>query len=93
MNDFTTKSPEQVADQAKQVGQDAADTGRAFARDAVNAAGKKIDSAKSQLSQTTDYLTQAIHDEPVKAVIISAAVSSLLTALVIAALRTDSRYY
>ncbi|AMM25990.1 hypothetical protein AX767_17740 [Variovorax sp. PAMC 28711] len=85
MNDFN-KSPEQLVD-------DAADTGRAYAKDAVNATGKKIDSVKSQLSQTTDALTKAIHDEPVKAVLITAVVSSVLTALVIAAIRGEDHYF
>lgn len=110
MNDFN-KSPDQVADDAKQVGQDAvnkakgvaadanqvtrdaANTGKVYARDAVNAAGKKIDDVKSQLTQTTDALTKAINDQPVKAVLITAVISSVLTALLVIAARSDDRYY
>jgi ElaB/YqjD/DUF883 family membrane-anchored ribosome-binding protein len=109
MDDFN-KTPDQVADDAKQVGEDAVnkakgvasdakrvaiqavDTGRAYAKDAVNAAGKKIDAAKSQLGQTADYLTKAINDEPVKAVLITAALSSVITALLVSSIRSDSRY-
>jgi len=109
--DDSNQSPDQLADDAKQVGQDAVNkargvasdatdvardavaTGRAYAKDAVNAAGKKIDSAKSQISQTTDYLTKAINDEPVKAVLITAVVSSLITALLLSTTRRDSGYY
>ncbi|MEJ8822747.1 hypothetical protein WKW80_12005 [Variovorax humicola] len=80
-----------VAADAKQVAQDAVATGRAYATDAVNAAGKKIDSVKSQLSQTTDYLTKAINDDPLKAVLITAVVSSLISALLVSTMR--SRYY
>ena len=80
-----------VAADAKQVAQDAVATGRVYATDAVNAAGKKIDSVKSQLSQTTDYLTKAINDDPLKAVLITAVVSSLISALLVSTMR--SRYY
>ena len=80
-----------VATDAKEVAQDAVATGRAYATDAVNAAGKKIDSVKSQLSQTTDYLTKAINDDPLKAVLITAVVSSVISALLVSTMR--SRYY
>ncbi|MEJ8852182.1 hypothetical protein [Variovorax rhizosphaerae] len=81
-----------LASDAKRVANDAVDTGRAYAKDAVNAAGKKIDAAKSQLDQTAQYLTKAINDEPVKAVLISAALSAVITALLISAVRGDNRY-
>ena len=81
-----------VASDAKQAADDALDTGKAYAQDAVNAAGRKIDSVASQWTQTTDALTKAINDEPVKAVIIAAAVSSVLTALLVAAMRNNDRY-
>ncbi|MEJ8851840.1 hypothetical protein [Variovorax rhizosphaerae] len=108
--DDSNKSPEQVADDAKQVGEDAVkkakgvatdvkrvandavDTGRTYAKDAVNAAGKKIDAAKSQLDQTAQYLAKAINDEPVKAVLITAALSAVITALLISAIQSDRRY-
>ncbi|MEJ8859974.1 hypothetical protein WKW79_35875 [Variovorax robiniae] len=81
-----------VASDAKRVANDAVDTGRTYAKDAVNAAGKKIDAAKSQLDQTAQYLTKAINDEPVKAVLITAALSAVVTALLISAVRGDNRY-
>lgn len=82
-----------VASEAEAAVSDAVETGRAYAKDAVNAAGKKIDGAKSQLAKSCDDLTRAIYDEPVKAVVITAVVSSLLTALLMSALRSDDRYY
>jgi ElaB/YqjD/DUF883 family membrane-anchored ribosome-binding protein len=85
MNDFD-KSPGQLADEA-------VDAGRTYAKDAVNATGKKIDDVKWQFSQSTDFLTKAIHDEPVKAVVVTAVISSVLTALVIAAVRGEDRYF
>jgi len=81
-----------VASDAKRVVKDAANTGRTYAMEAVNAAGKKIDSVKTQMGQTTEYLTKAINDEPVKAVLITAALSAGLTALLISATRGNSRY-
>ena len=69
-----------VGSDAKQVANDAVDSGKAYAQDAVNAVGKKIDNVKSQVSQTTDALTKAINEEPVKAVLIAAVVSPVLTA-------------
>ena len=110
MNDFD-KSPDQVADEARQVGQDAVykaksigadakqvandavDAGRAYAKGAVSAVGKKMGDVKSQLTHTTDYVTKAINDEPVKAVVVTALISSLITALLISAMRTDRHYY
>ena len=109
MDDFN-KSPDQVADDAKQLGEDAVSkakgialdakrvagqavgTGRAYAKDAVNAAGRKIDEAKSQVGQAADYLTKAINDEPVKAVLIAAGLSAAITALLISAMQNDRRY-
>ncbi|WP_076999109.1 hypothetical protein [Variovorax sp. KK3] len=109
--DDIQKSPEQVADEAKQVGEDAVNkakglasdakqvvndavtTGRAYAQDAVNEAGKKIRGVKAQATQTADYLSEAIHQDPVKAVLVTAVISSVLTALVLSSLRSDRHYF
>ena len=82
-----------LASEAKSAAGDAIDSGRAYARDAVDAAGTKINHMKSQFDQTCDYVTKAIHDEPVKAVLITAVVSSLLTALVAAAIANEERHF
>lgn len=71
---------------------DAMATGKAHVQDAIKAASKQFDTVKSQVSQTTDYLTKAINDEPVKAVVVTAIVSSVLTALVLSALRDRDPY-
>jgi RES domain-containing protein len=110
MNDYQ-KSPDQVATEAKQVGQDAVnkakglasdakhvvddavDAGRAYAQDAVNEAGKKIRGVKAQAAQTADYLTEAIHQDRVRAVLVTAVISSVLTALVVSSLRSDRHYF
>lgn len=71
---------------------DAMATGKAYVQDAIKAASKQFDTVKSQVSQTTDYLTKTINDEPVKAVVVTAIVSSALTALVLLALRDRDPY-
>ena len=82
-----------LASDAKSIASDAIDSGRAYAREAVNAAGRKIEGAKSQLSQSCEFVTKAIHDDPVKAVVVTAVLSSLITALLVTALRSDDRRY
>ena len=99
------KSPDDIAKNAKEVGQDAVDKAKgvasdamtaareaaassnAYIDDAIEAARRKFNEGKSQVTQTADYVVKAINDEPVKAVLVIAAVSSLLTALFITALR------
>ncbi|MDM0010597.1 hypothetical protein QTI51_37765 [Variovorax sp. J22G73] len=76
---------------AKHVVTDAVASGRAFAEDAVKVANKNIDALKSQLVRGRQCLTEAINDEPVKAVLITAVVSSMLTALLLSARRIDGR--
>lgn len=84
---------QEAADKAKDaalglkgMAESAADAGRTYARDAVNATGKKIDSAKSQVDQIADYLTLSVNADPVKAVLLTAALSAVLTAVFLAAL-------
>ncbi len=99
------KSPDEIANDAKEVGRDAADkakgvaadamkvandavaSGKAYVQDALGGAGKKFGEVRSQVTQTTDCLVKAINDEPVKAVLVTAAVSSLITAFFLTALR------
>jgi len=81
-----------IAHQARKVSDDAAETGRAYAKDAVNATGRKIIDWRTQFSRTGEYCSKLIADEPVKAVWIASIASSLLTALVITAARSGTRY-
>lgn len=69
----------------------AADTGRAYARDAMNAASKNLDATKTRANQAADYLTLSINADPVKAVLITAAISALVTGLLLAVLNGDRR--
>ncbi|HYP83247.1 hypothetical protein [Variovorax sp.] len=88
MNDSNERL-EQVADDLKRVGQRAAD----HAKDAAlglsgmaDAAGKKLDSTKVQVDQLANYLTLSINADPIKAVLVTAGASALLTALLVAAM-------
>lgn len=80
-------------DRIKGAANEAVDAGKAYAKNAVNSAGKKLNATRSQLSEACDSVVKAINDEPVKAVVATAVVSSLLTALLVSALRPSYRYY
>ena len=71
---------------------DAATTGKAYVQEVLKTAGKQFEMVKSQMGQTTDYLAKAINDEPVKAVVVTAILSSVLTALLLSALRDRDPY-
>lgn len=61
--------------------------GKEYAQDAVNAAGKKIDSVKGQAAEIKQRGMQFAADEPVKAVVYAAAGSAVLTALLLTWMR------
>jgi hypothetical protein len=82
----------ETAADAKDVASGAANAGRAYARDAVNSAGKKIDHWKGQFDSATEYCSKFIADEPVRAVWMAAIASSLLTAFVVTSMRSSTRY-
>lgn len=76
---------------AKPVVTEAVASGQVFAKDALEVASKNVNALKSQLVRGRQRLTEAINDEPVKAVLITVVVSSLLTALLLSARRSDGR--
>lgn len=82
-----------VASDAKAAASDAVDSGKAYAKAAVDATGKKLRGANSYLSDSCEAVTDAINREPVKAVLVTAAFTAALTALVIAALQSSERRY
>ncbi|MEJ8810365.1 hypothetical protein WKW77_04750 [Variovorax ureilyticus] len=59
----------------------AAQAGKAYAENAVNAAGKKIDDMKDQAAALQQRSMQFVADEPLKAVACAAAAGGVLTAL------------
>jgi len=88
-----SNNAKEIASDLKQVAGEAAATTRAYAKDAVNAAGKKIEDLKGQVGQSTDYIVKAINEDPVKAVLIAAAVSSVVTAVLLSATRSSRRFF
>ena len=88
-----SNNAKEIASDLKQVAGEAAATTRAYAKDAVNAAGKKIQDLKGQAGQSTDYIVKAINEDPVKAVLIAAAVSSVVTAVLLSATRSSRRFF
>lgn len=90
--DDTVTQLRDVASDASAAASKAVDTGKTYAKAAVNATGKKISSAGSQMGDTCDALIDAIHKEPVKAVLVTAVLSAALTALVISALPKSSPF-
>ncbi|MDM0117258.1 hypothetical protein QTI66_34630 [Variovorax sp. J22R133] len=71
----------------------AANSGRAYAKEAVNSAGKKIDAWKGQLDRTTESCASYIKDEPTKAIMLAAACGSLLAALLMTSTRRSRPSY
>ncbi|MBT2326174.1 hypothetical protein J7E62_27990 [Variovorax paradoxus] len=65
----------------------ATQTGKTFAQDVVNAAGKKIDSMKGQAADLKQRSMQFAADEPMKAVAYAAAGSAVLTAVLLSLMR------
>ncbi len=65
----------------------AAQTGKTYAQDAVNAAGKKLDGMKDQAADLKQRGMQFAADEPMKAVAYAAAGSAVLTAVLLALMR------
>jgi len=65
----------------------AAQAGKTYAKDAVNAAGKKIDSMKGQAADLKQRGMQFASDEPMKAVAYAAAGSAVLTAVLLSLMR------
>jgi len=76
---------------AGQTAKAAVDAGRAYARDAVNAAGRKLEDLKSQAAEAKDKGARYVMDDPVRAVMFAVAGGALLTALFLAAMRSDRR--
>lgn len=77
------QSASQVASQVQQAGAKTVEATRAYARDAVDSAGRKVDDVKSQLETARATATQYINEDPVRAVTIAAIGSAILTAVLL----------
>lgn len=72
-----------LADQAQQAGGKVADATKAYAKDAVDAAGRKVSDVKSQLETAKVNATEYINDDPVRAVKIAAIGGAMLSAALV----------
>ncbi|MDB5829656.1 MAG: hypothetical protein JWQ73_3876 [Variovorax sp.] len=60
MNTNTAKTPSQLADDARQTANDAIDTTRAYAQNAVNAAGEKVRDMKRDFEPSVEQLAARV---------------------------------
>lgn len=70
---------------------DAAQIGKVYARNAVNAAGRKLSTWQDQMADAQASCTRYIAQEPVKATLLAVAGGALLTGLLMASLRGPRR--
>lgn len=78
---------EEARDDAKEIAEDVALTGRAYARNAVNATGRKIRDFKGQVTHAKDSCLQYIAEEPVRASLAAAASGAVLMTLLLSLMR------
>jgi hypothetical protein len=69
------------------------DTGKAYARNAVNESGKKIASLREHAAHWQESCAKQIAAEPVKSVLVAAAGGALLAGLLLAFDRSPRRYF
>lgn len=74
-------------EEVKEIAEDAALTGRAYARNAVNATGRKIRDFKGQVTHAKDSCLQYIAEEPVRASLAAAASGAVLMTLLLSLMR------
>ena len=104
----TTKTPSQLADDARQTANEAVESTRAYAQNAVNAAGEKVRElrrdaepaveqlaarAQRRIGQAADVTGRYISDQPVRSVLIAAAAGAAITALIVLASRRSRDDY
>lgn len=76
-----------AADLVKRAASQAVDSGKEYAQNAVNAAGKTMTAAKEQLGRAAEQGTQYVSEQPGRAVAIAAAGGAILGALLMTAMR------
>jgi ElaB/YqjD/DUF883 family membrane-anchored ribosome-binding protein len=72
---------------ARQAARQAIESGKEYAQNAVNAAGKKLTAAKEQMGRAADQGSQYVSEQPGRAVAIAAAGGAILGALLATAMR------
>ncbi|MEJ8827166.1 hypothetical protein WKW80_35150 [Variovorax humicola] len=83
----TAEAAANTVEGAKRTARAAVDTGRAYAKDAVDAAGKAIGKAKTRANRLTSQTSEYVVGQPMRAVGIAAAAGFLL-AVVLRGLRS-----
>jgi ElaB/YqjD/DUF883 family membrane-anchored ribosome-binding protein len=73
---------------ASQAARQVIDSGKEYAQNAVNAAGKRLSAAKEQMGRAADQGTQYVSQQPGRAVAIAAAGGAILGALLVSAMRS-----
>ena len=84
----TADTASEALNSAKQTARAALDTGRAFATDAVNAAGQKLGDVKGQVDGLTERTARYVAEKPVQALAFSAA-AGFVFALALSGLRRN----
>lgn len=76
-----------AAELAKRAARQAIDSGRGYAQNAINEAGKRLTAAKEQVSRAADQGTHYVSEQPARAVALAAAGGAILGALLVLAMR------
>ena len=84
----TAEERSSAADLAKRAASQAVDSGKEYAQNAINAAGKRLTSAKEQMGRAAGQGTQYVSEQPARAVAIAAAGGAILGALLMTAMRS-----
>ena len=83
----TAQQTANATELARRAARDAVESGKAYAQDAVNAAGERLTAAKDQLARAADQGTRYVTEQPGRAVAIAAAGGAVLGAILMTALR------
>jgi ElaB/YqjD/DUF883 family membrane-anchored ribosome-binding protein len=84
----TAEERSNAADLAKRAASQAVDSGKEYAQNAINAAGKKLTAAKEQMGRAAEQGNRYVSEQPARAVAIAAAGGAILGALLMTAMRS-----
>jgi ElaB/YqjD/DUF883 family membrane-anchored ribosome-binding protein len=84
----TAEEKANAAELARQAARQVIDSGKEYAQNAVNAAGKKLTAAKEQMGRAAEQGTHYVAEQPGRAVAIAAAGGVILGALLMSAMRS-----
>jgi hypothetical protein len=80
-----------LSNDAKDIARDAAQTGKVYAKDAVNATGRKIRDFRGQVNHARESCVQYVADQPVRASLIAMAAGAVVTSLLLSTMRGRRR--